>query len=372
MLRARILLWIVLIVLLFLPGRHAVPATVTIKDVIANVRANELLYDDCEAVLRVEYSLIRNPATFPDDSMHEVTHSSSTAKYVLQKGMFRLSLDQESRNTGSADASQTTRFRVFDGNVSQVKENNIVNIVDGRRLDEHIIRPHMMIVQSATYAVPLSTYLEGRAAVIAVAGPKAIGEDTNILVEYAGEDIVDGRRCHKLDCRNVDVPSGTITLRLQMWLAPDRNWIPVRLHEYKPRWSNSKPICEASVMTFRQVAPGVWCPSEARVKFFDHTLLQKTGEQLVTWERSYFMEQFSLNPNYPLSFFQEFEIPTGAVVFNVNSAGEITAGRIEGTPDAGHPRPVWRNWAILLNGLVVCVLLAIYFYYLRRRKAHLH
>jgi len=188
-------------------GQASFGADVTVRDIIDNVRVNETLYENCDVVLNEEYKLLLAPRAFGGGS-HETMERKCETRYVLQGGMSRMEVEESYRSAASPDLQQFSRLRLFDGIKSRALEGAIANIVDGPTVDQHIIPPHMMILQNRTYPVPLSTYLQGQEALAAYPGfVWSAAGSRRIEVEYVGEETRDGHPCHKLISQHISTSS---------------------------------------------------------------------------------------------------------------------------------------------------------------------
>ena len=350
--------WIVSMVILLVNNRSAFTSEVTVTDIVENIRANESLFDNFEATVSMSYQLLRKPVEFVDEDMVEVTDSSSEVNYTQQDGMFRLEIDLQSTDAGKKLPDTRRRVRMYDGETSRAKEGTVVNIAEGRTNDEYIIRPHMMIIQRTAFDVPLSVYLQGRDAIIAFAGESEIG-DMQIEVDYVGEEEIDGLRCHKMVCRHIIRGSGVVFNVVHMWLAPERNWLPLKCKAVKPHLSNTLSSYDAVTTEFVRVAPGIWFPKNATVTAFNKDLLGARGEQVPAWRRSYVVEACTMNTKHPKSYFQDFDISAGSAVYRLNSDGKIVGSYLEGAPDPQKQSWLWRNWLILLNIAVIVVIVSL-------------
>jgi hypothetical protein len=290
--------------------RNAVGDT-TLAEIIEKVKGNEALFDNCDATIRTNFQLHREPVTFLNPSnAREIVEYDQLVRCVRQNDRFRIDFDRTSR-AGSKDAAQErlTRIRVCDGKMTRARQEGITNAKDGVHRDADYFQPHTMIVQPtcfSTTSVPLSVLLQGEKAIAA-----AIGEDSirgnRFTVEYKGEEVIEHESCHKIYCRLVRKDDDSVSFSVTIWLSTSHNWMPVRSETVQPLWSSTKNIFEATVSKFREVAPGVWCPTAARAIAYDDVKLQQTGTQVLSWEENFSVENISLGPRFPLSTFREFD-----------------------------------------------------------------
>lgn len=284
-------------------------------------------------------------STFGD----EIRSRKVRIRYVSQGDLFRL--ETEGSSTAGQRIFSNDRIRAFDGETTRLFDQNAVgNIIRGRREDENAIRPHMLLLQFMNFMVPLSTYLEGEAAMRA--HPSANWDETFVLRNrYEGEEEVDGLQCHKVSITTV-LENGYEHDRWDLWLAEEQNSIPVRMHGYTFRFAEDVPIVEGEVTKWLEVEPGVWFPQTTEITAYNGIALQQTGKRTPQWRQAYTVEHASLQPEYDAAFFSEVEFPEGTAVYHVED-DEIREGSIQGAPAAtgGHAGSaswsglVWMNVA---------------------------
>jgi hypothetical protein len=358
--------------------------------IITNVRENEALYTNIDVDLQSEYVAANgdklpmitrgptaatasdsdgSPAKAPDvGDIAPAASRSKRIKYVNQKGFFRL--DVTGQSSGPAGDVSQDRIRAFDGDTTRLFDQQAVgNIIRGRQEDENFVRPHMLLLRMMNYLVPLSVYLSGDQEMSRY--PDA-GWNSSLRLRntYQGEAEFQGLRCHKVWISTL-LPSGDVHDRWELWLAEDRNYLPCRLFGYTMRCSKTIPISEGTIADFKEVKPGIWFPLAAEVVAYNPFALQKEGKQELQWRENYAVEEVSLNPDYPASYFRSVKFPDGTPVYEVVN-GEIARSYTQGAPAApGGPVESWlaRWWLLLLN-VIVFGLLIIGGALLRRRRSH--
>lgn len=340
-----------------------------LSDVIERVRLEEAKYDNCEARLRVKYRLLRAPVVFLDEGHYEVTERKSHHEYVLQDGMFRVRVEGSRRDMSGASAHPEARIRLFDGVTCRALQQTTANIIDGPTIDEGIDRPHMMIVQKMAFPVPLGTFLGGSESLEAYPAEVKRASRRLIRAAYLGPETYEGHKCQKVEVRFFLKDRDEVTDTYRLWLAEDRNYIPIRSEGYSHKWSTEKPHGIGAVTAFQEVAPGVWCPSKANVTTYDGSVLKSDGKQVPGWEETYELESFSLAPAYPVEFFKELSIPDGTAVYHVDSSGNIVDSYVKGALQPGSARRgSWLIWANLVGILLICCAVA---WRARRRRNRL-
>ncbi len=110
-----------------------------------------------------------------------------------------------------------------------------------------------------------------------------------------------------------------------LWLATDRNYIPMR-HEWRePHWSERLPTGIKSVDAWQELAPGVWHPQHVTLVSHEKSaeVDLATGHIVRQWHKEYTITRASLEAE-PLA---EPNVPKGTKVQVQNEEGKIP-GRI--------------------------------------------
>ena len=93
--------------------------------------------------------------------------------------------------------------------------------------------------------------------------------------------------------------------RIELWLAEERNFIPVRYFEYKFMWSKHVPDAKAIVEDWHQIAPGVWFPVSVTIIKYNGPALKREQTLKLQWREHYDVKRVSLEPDHEKAFFQE-------------------------------------------------------------------
>ncbi|HVC94985.1 MAG TPA: hypothetical protein VND64_14915 [Pirellulales bacterium] len=324
---------IALLVILFWTLR--VRADVTFQDILENVKRNEALYENHDVKLRLEYEMGNfEPAKIMQ--MHggpvvseEIKATSSSMHYVNQGGLFRL--DRKGTNTTPSAELSADCTRAFDGTTTRLYEyGGIGNIIPGREQDHDFMYPHMLLLRKVVQ-VPLSTYLSGMKAFEAhPLGRRSEGQ--RFEYAYMGEDDVDGLRCHKVWITTVVEPDLRAN-RSEVWLAEERNYMPVRTRGFYYNYSKDIPSEEGAASDFREIAPGVWFPFRAEVTLYDGLTLMMQRKLEVHGRYRLTVEEASLHPSYEQAYFEDVVFPDGTAVYEVENSQIKKSYRV-GTPDA--------------------------------------
>jgi len=334
-------------------------AEVTLEDIIENVTRNEALYDELDVVLLTEHELhAKEPATSDDGGVSQLTGLDTRTRFVAQGGLFRID------RTGSQSTAEATgsmdRRRAFDGTTTRLLDKGLIgNVKQGRAEDADAIRPHMMMFRPTLIHVPLSTYLAGHHAM--TSHPLGNWQDRFTLRNaYEGEEEFNGLKCHKVSITTYTGPA-TPHDRWDLWLAQDRNYLPVRLVAYTFHCSSTVPLGESVVDEMRQIEAGVWFPFHVQVSGFNPWLVQAKGEQKLLWRQTFVTEEVSLHPNHPPEYFSDVTFPAGTAVYEVSGA-QITRSYVIGAPndvDNRSSSTAVRGWLLIVANIVGVIIVVL-------------
>jgi hypothetical protein len=228
----------------------------------------------------------------------------------------------------------------------------------------------MLLLPYRQHSVPLSTYLRGHEAM--AAHPDANWNDRLTLeYRYQGEGEFQGLKCHVVWMVSCSKKSGNPLTRTELWLAEDRNYIPVRRFTYTYWCSEEIPAGEGAVEAWKEVEPGVWFPLEAEVTVYNKKAIQRERKQELRWRERYTTEMVSLDPKYDVSFFREVEFPTGTAVYEVEDDTIVRSYRVgapgaPGGPDSSGAPTHW--WILWINLAALAALTALVLVIRRRSR----
>lgn len=358
---AAFMIWLA-VVATSLPGRAlAVPAEdagITIEELTEEVRANEDLYRDIEFKIHVHYKLA------PDAP--RISHwldGYDRDAWVVYQGDRLFFKDEDMQHRVDGESKLIDTIQGYDGKETrQVEQRDIANIHDDRYEDPRLIRPHTLLLGPEMHVVfPLSTLLRGTEAIRTSAGAKLF-ERTEVRSRVLGREVVGGLDCYKVLVETATHQSTrTYEGGLRLWLARDRNLLPVKLEKLE-----KLPTVMARVDELREVGPGVWLPARASVTHYNAALSKKAGRLVLAHETHYELVEARLHPNYPDSFFRDVPIPDGMTVYELRG-GKIVKSYIQGGEKGKQSGRLWR-WLVPVGlvGLGGSAIAAIR----HRRRAH--
>jgi hypothetical protein len=338
-----------------------------VASVIAELQRHELLYERLHVRLRLEYTDLRPGmagSTFvAGGSTGKIIGSSDQRiQQVFQDGLFRLDVTSTA-TYGEADKDRRmVRLRMFDGSTTRYRQDNVANVIDGVQLDPGAIRPFTLFVAGADCMSPLSVYLSGEDAMSGYPGQKWDPDDA-IEVVSQGTATVGQEYCHKLQLQKVDRISRRPRIGYLFWLAIHKNYIPVRVESFTYRWSPTLPVAVGEVTDWTEIEPGIWFPKQAEATRFSDIRLQRDKTSVPVWRKKWSIEHAELDVDYPIEFFQDWDLPKGTAVYEIGTDKKIKRSYHLGaeTPPAPSTPPelpiatsrLWHILLLIVNGIGV-------------------
>jgi len=348
------------------------------ETILANLRANEELFANCSVRWR-ETCHNENPRPLklrdrPD--MLPLADLQVEASGVTQNGMFFLDWQGDSLS-GTKAASKRQKLhvrRAFDGSETRLLELAgiyVGNVIRGPAYDGRQFDPHGVVLRRVCFshiAFPLSAYLAGSAAIRT--HPRAADYAPNgeeITCRYETDEDIAGLKCHRIvvDRRTPDRGSGGAMRpsdKIVIWLAIERNYLPIKTVAYNLFYSKDIPIEERTLKDLRQIATGVWFPFRCTLQIMDQIELLERKKAVLSSVEEWTVSDVSLNPKYDVGFFRDVKFPDGAPVYYVVDK-KIIKSHIQGDKPllATLPSPSrkahGRNWWWLLNIAAAAILL---------------
>ena len=343
----------------------------TLSDIITNVERNEILYSNIDTRIFEDYSYQGRKKTYADPRKKQISSGSYNVHYVSQDGKFHVKTGIDYLYSSQEQDSQH-RLRKFDGALTRSIEAKkpdiagIVNINSLRAPDEKALSTHMMLLRDTRLLIPLSTYLSGHKAVSA--SSNGDWDSQFILeVEYKGQEVLDSLECHIVSITTLFKKSMQPHDRWVLWLSEDRNYLPVQREGYTLRYSSEIPVSTGFSSNWKEIETGIWLPMHSEITAYNKDIIRNQGSQQPIWKRTYTLEEVSLNPDYPDSFFRDFPIPDGSAVYEVDGK-TITKSYTKGatTNDGSTPaKPLWGSLFLWGNAILVG---ALAYLVMRRRS----
>ncbi|MDF1746323.1 MAG: hypothetical protein P1V19_21690, partial [Gimesia sp.] len=247
----------------------------TLQDLIREVERNEALYTKQKLNITSVYEEFPKA---PDPNLQ--IRKQRIYSLTLQGPNFRLEekskgrsrvgyfggLPKKTQNLPSSRYSESESLQVFDGSTHRSLSKHISNAQEkteqkqiqdrGQISDEYpsltnFARPHMYLLSNGCPKVPLSTYLKGMQAVLSHPNPSYVAPGSTIKVQLLEDSEFQGLKCKRILVDTI-LSNGTRHNGWELWLALDRNLLPVRNFSYTYRWSKEIPIAESTVDQWRE------------------------------------------------------------------------------------------------------------------------
>lgn len=323
----------------------------TLQDLIREIERNEKFYADQRLKLTRVYEKFPKAAD-PDQQIRKQWDYSLT----LQGQKFRLEEKSKGRlkvgyigavkipkNGPKSRYSESESLQVFDGttfcslrkqlienpeNAEQTQSQTRGQISDEYPILTNLARPHMYLLSSGAPKVPLSTYMKGAPAVLAYPNPSYVAPGSKIETQLLADREFQGLKCKRV-LIDVILSNGTRHNGWELWLAVDRNLLPVRNLSYTYRWSTEMPIAESTVDEWREVQPGVWIPVRFHTDRYDSFVIKREGKQQLSWREKFHVTSISLDlQQLSETVFSNLDFPAGTRVY-IKEEGTVTERKEE-------------------------------------------
>jgi len=184
----------------------------------------------------------------------------------------------------------------------------------------NLARPHMLLLELGGPRVPLSIFLKGTEAVSAFTGNSKSKSTTRVQIR--GTEKIQGLECTTVRLETFD-STGKPRVRRDLWLARDRNLIPIRSLSFTYHISTELPNTESLVEAWYEVRPGVWFPRKTHTERYNSIILKREGRQQSSWRKEYIIESVELDPQLPDDNFTKLDFEAGTRV-NVFQGNKMT------------------------------------------------
>jgi peroxiredoxin len=176
-------------------------------------------------------------------------------------------------------------------------------------------RAHSLVLRSWAIFSTLSDLL--------ASSPSDPGKAGTIRFRYCGAAEVDGHPCIEV---RADRPGrngqGTSFV---LYLATDRNDIPIRLDHFGNPGQRQFPTAISRCDDFREIAPGLWYPFRLTEVGIDWLSAIVEGWVVLSWRRDTTIESVTLAPRVGDAVFHDVTIPAGSTVQVWDEAGRFVA-----------------------------------------------
>jgi hypothetical protein len=338
-------------ILLFTPP--FVAASDEMTEILANVRTSEDLYSSIEFMCRMNYRLVHGIEKIDKGNVAIITSTAATSHYVYQKHMQYFKIDSVSQLFDKSNKSARAVIYGYDGEKTRCIEDMIANEHDTYKEHPLAIFPHTVILSRSNVHFRLYDYLSGGQN----AKTHPYYKDLKLRSAFDGRERLGGLDCVRIKTQtwsNEAKPeAGDLT---QLWLAVDRNYLPVQSMVFRMRLSKDYPVAVGRIERMEEVAPGIWFPKKVDIHVFPETR-QRPSENVTEYEFS----DVSLYPNYDMHLFRNIKSSTAIISYKLKN-GKIVASEILQNPKK---TPIISRLMALFTPLVV--VLAVLFWRKMRR-----
>jgi hypothetical protein len=321
------------ILILFAQPRTVLPQSAKGSDqlelVVKSIAENESLYQDYEAEVHIE---TRNFDI--SNAMHDVTYEKIDDRRIVRQGKYRRFESSWHDTLNGKVLNDFAAVSSYDGRLTRKITGNVANLVHEDVTNTIISYPHMLVLERSRALVPLSVLVAGGERLRAHPDAGSYASFYKSSTEFVGTDAVNGLNCVKL---RMAIEYGSKVKKTDyrfVWLAVDRNYLPVRTEAIQSIMSETIPIEIGQVTEFKEVEPGIWFPAEVRVDVH-HDLDLRNGIVKISNGDKYTLSRISLNPDHPERYFSDVDFPPGTLVNEVKN-GKIIRNYVV--------KPTWKSY----------------------------
>jgi len=290
-----------------------------LERLIRNVEANERLFQDIDIVVRQNYVHIGMAA---GGAGHRPTkESQQQIRYVRQRTKERVDVTSHVIPF-TGEPTRREKFLAYDGDKTRILSGRTGNIRNGYYGSPDWVEPHMMLLSSAKYKFPLSTYLRGSDAIRSSPHGAEWPKDREVTVDLLSDEILDGRSCARVHIVN------STNIGWILWLDRERNYLPVKRQGFTHRYSTSIPTGDAMVLRWKEYEPGIWIPELVELIVYDQLIVMREERQEPLWKREIVIESVDLDPDYPDEYFTNVTFPEGTLIHHVSADGKVLSSEI--------------------------------------------
>ena len=287
-------------------------------DVVARVAEQEQRYRDLEVKAHVDYSHLGT-----DILMEGIITEKTQEEHSILRSPLAYFSSRQRFSTLGGQRSENLRVEAFDGewtrtlyqskrgaaedHVSASLRKGGMGKAQGRHDGVPVHRPHVLMQRDDWIYGPLADLL--------VSPWHDKINKYRMQFRYCGEAEVDGHPCIKLrgdvTVGQRDQPSSSVVL----FLADDRNLIPIKLEHYGGNFGFSGlPGGVSRCEDFREIAPGTWYPFRVVELSFDNWIPMAQGRIVLNWRREYRIDSVIVAPRVDDAVFHEVTVPEGTEV----------------------------------------------------------
>ncbi|QDT24855.1 hypothetical protein Enr10x_01470 [Gimesia panareensis] len=275
------------------------PATAAdqrLSTLISKVAAQEQRYRNLEFHRHWSYQLkLPEPLLKQRKDTNLFRSLQRDSRHVYQDGRF--TIQEQISGVSLTGVKSSHKIRIgYDGQQTRLMEDGVVRFEQGKDLNWPLRKPHVFLLDRLAEEPSLAELL---------ISPTARGYF--LSVKYEAEEIVNGLNCHRIRIETW-VKGQKRHDYSRLWLAPERNWIPIREEGYALGYSETIPLQISEVTDWHQLADGIWFPHKIREVIHDEQSAAN-GKTVVSNQSETTLTEISFSPNYDLKYFQDTKIP---------------------------------------------------------------
>jgi peroxiredoxin len=205
-------------------------------------------------------------------------------------------------------------------------------------------RPHTLILRNSGGTGSLADMLD--------ASPEDAQSRSLFDARYCGAVEVDGRPCIQVRADPMQGRNFNRNAALVLYLATDRNDIPIRIETYGNFYGQRQmPTAVSHSGDFREIAPGLWYPFRLTEFYFDIWALAGPGWILLNSRRDITIESVTSPSRVSDAVFRDVTVPAGAVMQVCDESGQYI-GQVQ-QPEDGVPWLSLKRYLELSSGAQV-------------------
>jgi hypothetical protein len=318
------------------PAEETPPKPAELVRLIDKVRANEALFANLDATVKISRTYYPNPGAQglrAKSFGSSVLQATDETDRVSMRGSRYFFSGEELVSFSSGETITQRRLATFDGTRSvAIEADNAATVYHGRYEPSEIRPPLCWGIFTLEVNFPLSVFLQGTAAIKSHSkAPKfpsergSVFEFSKVEVEPAGEEKVDDLACVKVKVRRWYYTSEPPSIQY-LWLAKDRNYHVARCQTARLKKGKEEPDFETRVTKWQKIAEGVWLPAVVTSEtFWPNRDGTKSKNLCIT--RRLALEKATIASAIPAEGFKLPRIPDALPKFVIG-----TDGRLEDSP----------------------------------------
>lgn len=344
-------------------------ARVSAKDttsVVEAVKAAEQRYRRFDSVIRSEYRHL-GIDRMVDSGSDLITAEDNSIRVRVEGVKFRTDTDRAISTPRTP--MQFKRVRAFDGATTRATEALVANVKEGAQTEDHLIRPHTAVFAYAAMSAPLGAYLAGADEFRAVPG-QSFPDNRTLRIVDEGVDVKRELACRKISVHHTNTQNGEETLRRVLWLAVDRNLLPVSVEEYEPSFQFNVPLLVSTVEEFGQTKTGDWYPAKTKIIAYASWVVRTSGEQQEQWSMNVEIKSLDLDSEIDPAVFTDVDFSDARMAYAIDGTGKL----VDSHPIGENPikidrqlKPSQNYWIYWLNGIVLFLLALSCAFAMRKR-----